>query len=398
MNPIRLLVISTRYWPHCDDSVGRLQTLLEGLRRSGILPTVVAARFAASWAEEIYHREIRVLRPAVGPRGEWSRSRYHRSLAKWIRENSHRFDVVYVDSMRQEAAVATDTCRRLPLPVVIRCTGAGKSSDISRWQSTRHGPRTRESCLAASALIVAGAGAQQQLIGAGAKPASVIRIDDGFPPLKRPTAAIRTELRHSLADINSDLYVSQDQIVVMSSCRLENDSGARLFAHAACRLAPENATLRFWLTGDGGLRDPLYDDIKHAGARTGVFLPGSFANASAVMAAADLFVLPSEGYGLEHYLPTAVALGLPVVAPETAAVRAMLPTQCDSFRFFQPGSVDSLSSCIQQAVKQLDRLSDAAEHCRKSALAARPLDRNVAAHAKLLYSILARQQAAGVAS
>lgn len=398
MNPIRLLVVSTRYWPHCDDSVSRLQTLLEGLRRSGVVPTVVAARFATSWSEEIYHREIRVLRPAVGPRGEWSRSRYHRSLAKWIREHAHQFDLVYVDGMRQEAAVAIDTCRRLPLPVVVRCTGSGKSSDISRWQYARRGPRTRESCLVANSLIVAGANSQQQLIGAGAKPTSVVRIDDGFPPLKRPTASARAELRRSLADINPDLFAAQSEIVVMSSCRLDNDSGARLFAHAGCRLAADNPTLRFWLTGDGALREQLYDDIKHAGARTSVLMPGSFANPSAVMAAANLFVLPCDGYGLEHHLPAAVSLGLPVVAADTPTVRAMLPAQCSSFRFFKPGSVDSLSSCIQQAVAQLDELSAASERCRKSALAARPLDRNVATHAKLFYSILARRQTAGVAS
>ncbi len=72
--------------------------------------------------------------------------------------------------------------------------------------------------------------------------------------------------------------------------------------------------MRLWLIGDGPERLKHYELIRREGWRGDMIMPGTFEDPELLMSAADLCLLPGMGQGLGWILPTALKIGLPVIA------------------------------------------------------------------------------------
>lgn len=89
---------------------------------------------------------------------------------------------------------------------------------------------------------------------------------------------------------------------------------ARAFLHLL-ELAPElRSRLRLLIAGDGENRAACLQLLAQHGAAELAWLPGERADIPQLMAAMDIFVLPSLGEGISNTILEAMASGLPVVA------------------------------------------------------------------------------------
>lgn len=117
--------------------------------------------------------------------------------------------------------------------------------------------------------------------------------------------------RRSRDDVRGELGASRDDVVAIVVSRLEDTKRLDVFIAAV-----EAAGCVGWLVGDGPQREHLQALAR--GSRT--TLLGQRDDVAELLAAADLFALPSqsESYGIA--IAEAIAAGLPVVGTSTGAV------------------------------------------------------------------------------
>ena len=131
-------MVGRRFWPHGSiDSAAFLYQLAIGLNRRGIDIEVMTPRYASSWPEELVIQEIPVHRPAAAPRSDWSMGRYVRHVTSWLRDHSGSFDVLLVDSIREESIAAIEAARTIGCATILRFGGWGVQGDWTYWQSSR---------------------------------------------------------------------------------------------------------------------------------------------------------------------------------------------------------------------------------------------------------------------
>jgi len=81
---------------------------------------------------------------------------------------------------------------------------------------------------------------------------------------------------------------------------------------------------RLWLVGEGPFQEELEAQIAACNLREKVVLAGVFDSVDELLAAADLFVLPSWEEGMSLALLEAMAAGLPIVATDIPGNRDLV--------------------------------------------------------------------------
>jgi len=102
--------------------------------------------------------------------------------------------------------------------------------------------------------------------------------------------------------------------LVVTVGRLEEQKGHRYLIEAAKSVVAFFPDAHFLFIGDGGLRDSLQCQVEQAGLSDNIHFLGVRDDVPDLLAAADLFVLPSLWEGLSVALLEAMAAGKPIVA------------------------------------------------------------------------------------
>lgn len=110
------------------------------------------------------------------------------------------------------------------------------------------------------------------------------------------------------------LGLAGDEAMVLTVARLTEQKGHRVLLVAIPHVLAQQPSARFFLAGAGPLETALLHEIKARGLMANVTLLGERADIPELLAAADLFVLPSLFEGLPLSLLEAYAAALPVVA------------------------------------------------------------------------------------
>lgn len=116
------------------------------------------------------------------------------------------------------------------------------------------------------------------------------------------------------AALQRELGIAPDSPLCVTVARLSEEKGLLHLIAAAPLVLKTCPNARFVIVGEGPLRPDLEQEIAAAGLSAAVILAGFRPDATDIIAAGDLFVLPSlaEPFGL--VLLEAMALGKPVVA------------------------------------------------------------------------------------
>ena len=139
----------------------------------------------------------------------------------------------------------------------------------------------------------------------GVSPGRFTTVLNGIAPLR-----VRTD-RAAAREV---LGLDPQQPVVMTIGRLTHMKGQCHLVDAVPDLAARFPDLAVVVLGDGPLRETLAKQAAALGVTDVVRLPGHRADARSLLAAADVFVLPSRHEGMPLVLLEAMEAGLPVVA------------------------------------------------------------------------------------
>jgi glycosyltransferase involved in cell wall biosynthesis len=182
----------------------------------------------------------------------------------------------------------------------------------------------------------------------------------------------RYRLTVDRAAVRRGLGLSEDERAIVVVATLKEQKGHRYLIEAAAGLTGQFPTARFLFVGDGELRQELERQIAAHGLAQRVHLLGTRQDVPELLAAADLFVLPSLWEGLSMALVEAMASGLPIVATEVSGTRQVL-TDGETGLLVPPGDYEALARAIAAM------LSDPARAAAMGAAARRHIETNFGA-------------------
>ena len=138
--------------------------------------------------------------------------------------------------------------------------------------------------------------------------------------------------------------VADDRPVVICVGRLWPQKNPRAFVATAGRLSSRFPDARFVMVGDGELRAAVQADVAAAGLADRVRLLGWRDDVPDLLAAADLFLLPSLWEGLPLVLLESLACGTPAVASDIPGNRAAVAAGVDGE--LAPPEPDRLAAAV----------------------------------------------------
>lgn len=153
-------------------------------------------------------------------------------------------------------------------------------------------------------------------------------------------AATRADHRDSVC---AEFALPPDSLVFLNAARLEKEKNHRGLLDAFAHLHARHPAARLLVAGAGTLRDELERQCADLGLRGLVVFAGDRGDIPRLMAASDVFVLPSHQEGFSNAILEAMASGLPVVASDVGGVRECITTGTNGL-VVAPGDTPALAA------------------------------------------------------
>ena len=322
MNPLRLLVFTTKFWPLMDDSSMRLMHWASSLPSPDVSIKILTPRWNRAWPAKAVCREVEVERLLPPPKTNWSQTHFLRSLGRWVQLHRSRFDAIYVDQPNSVLHFLGNHRTQHSLPLVTRYHQADLHCADLSGQSLSPAVAI-ESCRKANWVVTPDAQSDRRLRSEGIAAASIRRIvDPDWLGMKRDTTQRNAAIR-SLAKISSDMMVSAGHRVVLVMGHIHRRAGLEGFCRAVGPLLDEGAKFQVWIVGTGEGQRALYQMLKDQSWHREILMQGAFDSIDELMQVADLCVFPGEGWSLESYFPAVLASGVPWLAARSAQATEM---------------------------------------------------------------------------
>ncbi len=206
-------------------------------------------------------------------------------------------------------------------------------------------------------------------------PRSRRRVILTVPEDRRPPAGFdRAALRRELAG-------GDDALVVLAACRLERHKGIADLVEAAAALRDRLPRLRVLVAGRGPDEERLRDLVAERDLADTVRLLGYREDIGALLAASDVFCLPSHHEGLPVSILEAMQAGVPVVATAAGGTGHVV-RDGETGLLLQPGAVADLAAALERMLTDAplrERVTTAARalveaSCSRAAVAAQHAD------------------------
>jgi glycosyltransferase involved in cell wall biosynthesis len=135
---------------------------------------------------------------------------------------------------------------------------------------------------------------------------------------------------------------------------LKEQKGHRYLIEAVAPLIQRTRQLHLLVVGDGELRDSLKAQVHAAGIERNVHFLGNRSDVPTILAASDVFVLPSLWEGLPMALIEAMASGLPVIATLVSGSQQVVEHN-QSGILVPPGEVAALRQAMEALLSDPER-------------------------------------------
>ncbi len=135
--------------------------------------------------------------------------------------------------------------------------------------------------------------------------------------------------------------------LIIAVARLSYEKGLDTLVKAAGLLVRRHPSATVAIVGDGPMRDELTDMIDSGGLTGRVRLAGFRTDVPEILAAADVFCLPSLMEGMPNALLEACATGLPVVATRVGGVPELVVAD-ETGLLVPPGRGEALADAIDR--------------------------------------------------
>jgi glycosyltransferase involved in cell wall biosynthesis len=234
-----------------------------------------------------------------------------RSLARAVRPllKTLSFDVIDAEFFWPDGVAAMHLARALGVPFSVKARG----SDVHYWGGrTEIRAQMAEAAAAAGGLLAVSDALKRDMIGLG-MPGDKIRVHytgidlERFRPLPRHAAK-------AALGVTGPLMVTPGNLIPLK--------GQNLVVEALCAIP--DATLL--IAGDGPERPGLEAQVEALGLKRRARLLGSVppGEMPALLAAADLMILPSEREGLANVWIEAMACGTPILITDVGGAREVV--------------------------------------------------------------------------
>jgi glycosyltransferase involved in cell wall biosynthesis len=180
-------------------------------------------------------------------------------------------------------------------------------------------------------------------------------ISNGVRCVSADGAAVRHELKLAAGDR-----------LLVSIGNLYSVKGHQHVIDAVARLIDRHPRLHLAIAGRGHLADALAAQARQHKLETRVHLLGLRSDVPAVLAAADVFVLPSLSEGLPLALLEAMFAGRPIVASDVGEIAAALDHGAAGV-LVPPGDPAALAASIDDLLTRPDRARALGAHARRRA-------------------------------
>jgi glycosyltransferase involved in cell wall biosynthesis len=347
MKPLRVVLITRRFWPLVGGAEMAVANLAAALHDAGHSVTLLTARWHPEWPQEILHCGVRVVRIPQARTRFLGTLGYMRRLRAWLTRHSDQFDLVYVSMLKHEAFVAVGAARRGRFRVVLRAEGGGQTGDVAWHAKARGGAWIARRCRLADAVVAPSPAIQQELLAAGFPSARLNYIPNGVAPLPPRTPERRLAAREALATAHPVLSLSPNTQLAVYVGRLSAEKGLFALVDAWTKVTSARGNVRLWLVGAGPLRDDLARRIEQLHLRGRCVLVGSFDSVEDLLTAADLFVLPSYEEGMSLALLEAMSAGLPIVASDIPGNRTLV-VDGEHGLLVKPGQSDAIAAALNK--------------------------------------------------
>jgi glycosyltransferase involved in cell wall biosynthesis len=168
----------------------------------------------------------------------------------------------------------------------------------------------------------------------------VITIPNGVDMRRYHTAGIR----HAILQ---ELGLGTEVLLMVTVGRLTEQKGHRYLIDSATRVVPRLPNAHFLFVGDGELRDSLRAQTETLGVSEHIHFLGIRDAVPDILAAADIFILPSLWEGLSIALLEAMASAKPIVATAVSGTtQVMIPGETGVV--VPPGDSRALAEAILQ--------------------------------------------------
>lgn len=305
------------------------------------------------------------------------------SLARFLIER--RIEVVHTHRYK-DTVLGTIAARLAGVPYVVR-TMHGLREPMEGWNRVKFGAYEQLDNVMlrrfADRVIAVSNRMAGTLIANGFKSSQVTTIHNGID-----LATVVPS--RSAEDMKRELGVTDASIVIGAVGRLSPVKGHGTLIHAARLILDRVPRARFVIAGDG----PLQSELKSLAARTGidracVFL-GARADINDVIAALDVFVLPSLSEGLPMAVLEAMAAGKPVVVSRVGGLPEVIQ-QGTSGVLVPPGDAPALAAACVDLANDRERAARIGAEAKRVVTTEFSHERSGAAVVDL-YRSLARRQ------
>lgn len=391
MTPLRLALVTRRFWPLVGGAEMVMANLAEELTRQGHQVQLVTAQWHPDWPKQISHRGIPVVRlPNPSVRG-WGTVRYMMALGRWLRSNQSQLDAVYISMLKHSAVVATSRLQGSKIPVILRAEGAGETGDCAFHDSANFGHRIRRTCQQADGFVAPSQQIFDEMISSGFDREKIRFIPNGVKVGPMRSAEQRRAARSALAAANPILTLAESAPLVVFTGRLHPGKGLTKLVRAWTYVLQRFPMARLWLIGEGPQEGELASLVGAMGLQSRIILPGAFDTVEDVLAAADAFVLPSLHEGMSIALLEAMAAALPCIVSDIPGNRILIDHK-DTGLVFPVDDVISLAGSLIRVIEN-QQLAESLGHAARSRVIRHfSLERSATDHVTYFQSLMEQKQ------
>jgi glycosyltransferase involved in cell wall biosynthesis len=255
-------------------------------------------------------------------------------LRGWLRAS--RPDLFHLHAgVGWEGHTAIYAAREAGVPVIIRTEHL---PDMIRNSEDRSSHRRLIS--AVDQLICVSTGAERSMLRAGVPAPKITVVRNGVPPAPEQPSPV---------PMPTDVHLPARARIVLTVARFDEQKGHRFLLQAMPTILAACPEVQFLWVGQGPLEKELRREVRKRGLEPAVRFLGWRDDVSALLAAADLVVLPSLFEGLPLAILEAMAAGRPVVATSTFGTDEAVVDDVTG-RLVPPGNSQALAAGVLEAL------------------------------------------------
>ena len=208
-------------------------------------------------------------------------------------------------------------------------------------------------------IIAVSRAVRRSMVHAGTSPEQIAVVYNGIEPIAIPTAEEKAALLQSYGGKDGEKAVGM-------VARLEEVKDHETFLLGAQNVLENRKDVRFYIVGDGSLRDELERRVYELGISSNVTFTGFVKDVEKIEAALDIAVITSKAEALCLSIIESNIAGVPAVGTDSGGVREVIK-HGETGYLVSVGDSDRLAERIEELLADDAKRKAFGEHAKKRA-------------------------------